>query len=328
MKSVFKKYKFNPDNPRYIKDVFKNYESLQYRLKFIQIIDDISKGDHQLIAMHEDKKTGRLYHTLTMLPKNLRSYLKLDGQTLIELDASNSQWWMLQKVGHILISKEFFNFFSLKNTKNLPFNINTYLHKPTTTTHTTPPPLYMCPTFLNKNKKKIKNELLTLENLLYKNEFRKLFSDAFKKQSINMSDGKIKMYLLKHILFSNPAEPYHNKLKIVKEFKSLFPYLSRVINDLKLHLLNENTLQPKQDKKYPNKSVRWKGLSILLSKMEADIFIKDMATETGVFIPIHDAIITNSSNLHKINKTLSESIKKRNMKLTLKTNYYENRRAF
>ena len=83
-------------------------------------------------------------------------------------------------------------------------------------------------------------------------------------------------------------------------------------------MLNEKELQPKQAKRNKNKDVRWKCLAILLQKMEADIFVKDMATTDGIFITLHDALITNDSNLHKINLALTQSIEKRNLKMTLK----------
>lgn len=40
---------------------------------------------------HVDFKTGRIYSTLTNLPKILRPYLRIDGKSFIELDISNSQ---------------------------------------------------------------------------------------------------------------------------------------------------------------------------------------------------------------------------------------------
>ena len=85
-------------------------------------------------------------------------------------------------------------------------------------------------------------------------------------------------------------------------------------------MLDEKELQPKKDKRNKNKDVKWKCLAILLQKMEADIFVKDMATCDGVFITLHDALITNDSNLHKINNSLTNAIKKRNLKMTLNIN--------
>lgn len=40
---------------------------------------------------HVDYKTGRIYSTLSNLPKMLRPYLRIDGKPFVELDISNSQ---------------------------------------------------------------------------------------------------------------------------------------------------------------------------------------------------------------------------------------------
>ncbi len=324
LKALFKKYGYVTKYSNDVKKIFKNYNSLQYRLHQVDIIKRIQNGEHDLITIIADNKTGRLFHTLTMTPKNIKQFLLLDNEPLIELDASNCQWWLMQKVGHILISKEFFNKYLNKtigncynkdidiNNNKLPFKLHTYIQTNTTT--------YMCPTFLYDNKEVIKKELYKLESLLYNGTFRSTFINEFSKQGRTVKDNDIKMWLLKHILFSNPNEPYHKDLTMVKEFNILFPYLSKIIKDLKLYMLNETELQPKKDKRNKNKDVKWKCLAILLQKMEADIFVKDMATTDGIFITLHDALITNDSNLHKINNSLTNAIKKRNLKMTLNIN--------
>ena len=318
VKTLFKKYGYSSKHSSDVKKIFKDYNSLQYRLHQVEIIKRIQNGEHDLITIVQDNKTGRLFHTLTMTPKNIKSFLLLDKEPLIELDASNCQWWLLQKVLNILISKDFLiKDKNINNQKNVDtFNIHSYIYN----TNNTPmgqPYLYMFNTFLNNNKEVIQKEVYKLEALLYNGTFRTTFIKEFSKQGKNVTDGDVKMWLLKHLLFSNPAEPYHKGLIIVKEFRSLFPNLYKIINNLKLYILNDKELQPKKDKKHPNKPVRWKSLAILLQKMEADVFINDMATTDGVFITLHDALITNDSNLHKIQNSLSKAIEKRDLKMTL-----------
>jgi|GEM_PF-5539281 hypothetical protein len=314
LQRIFKKYGFPITHRKEAKKILKSNNSLQYRLHQVEIIKRIQNGEHDLISIIADNKTGRLFHTLTMTPKNLKPFLMLDNEPLIELDASNCQWWLMQKVLNILVSKGFLGFFNNKESNILPFNLHKYILPYTQTHHTT----YMFNTFLNKNKEVIQKESAKLGALLYNGTFRTTFINEFAKQGKTIDDGDIKKWLIKHILFSNPSEPYHKNLKIVNEFTSLFPYLTKIIKDLKLYMLNEKELQPKQAKRNKNKDVRWKCLAILLQKMEADIFVKDMATTDGIFITLHDALITNDSNLHKINLALTQSIEKRNLKMTLK----------
>ena len=319
LQGTFKRYGFPIKYCREVKQIFHNYNSLQYRVHQVETIKRIQNGEHDLISIIKDYKTGRLFHTLTMTPKNLRPFLTLNNEPLVELDASNCQWWLFQKVVHILISKNFFIFSSfyqdkannnnINNHRPQPFNLHKYIHAN--------PTLYMCTTFLKKNKQIIRKELYKLESLLYKNEFRNAFVKEFERNGREVSDGNIKAWLLKHILFSNPNTPYHKDLTIVHEFNTLFPYLSKVMKDLKVHLLNESELHPKKDDN--GKPVRWKCLAILLQKMEADIFVKGMANVIDTpYITLHDAIITTNSNFHKIEKTLSKELKRRNLKMKLK----------
>ena len=305
---IFNKYGVPTKYCKEVRKALDHYNKLNHRIHQVNVIEQIESGNYSFISMSEDKKTGRLFHTLTMTPKDIKPFLKLDNEKLIELDASNCQWWLIQKVLHILISNDFYSNNSKKEKQNISYiNNNRYIdiHK---YINTQSPYFYMCYTFLQKHKENIRKEVFKLESVLDNGTFRELFKKEFKRQGKDVTDNQIKMWLLKHILFSDPKQPYHKNLTIVKEFYKLFPYISKMIKDLKTDLLNNKAFG------YADEN-RWKCLSLLLQRMEADVFIKDMANCNAVYMTLHDALVTNDSNLHKVYKSITNSVKTRNLKM-------------
>jgi len=305
---ILKKYKLNTTYYKEIQDALDYYNSLNSRLHQVNVIEQIEKGNFSYISMSEDKKTGRLFHTLTMTPKDLKPFLKIDNEALIELDASNCQWWMLQKLCNILIRKDFSIVLKGKKELNNVKKAQTptpYIHQ--YLTHPTPNLLYVAH-FLKNNRESIEKELKKLERALENFSFRELFIDKFKRQGKSVSDGDVKKWLLVNVLFSNPNESYHKDLTIVKEFGELFPYTTKIIKHLKTSLLNNHAFG------YTDKD-RWKCLALLLQRMEADVFIKDMANCNATYLTLHDALVTNGSNFHKVYNRINNSVKKRDLKI-------------
>lgn len=56
---------------------------------WMQVIDCVVDGSYFFFADHYG--TGRVYNTITSFPKLLRSFLRLNGQSLVEVDVSNCQ---------------------------------------------------------------------------------------------------------------------------------------------------------------------------------------------------------------------------------------------
>jgi len=71
--------------------VVKSYAQFQSRYRWIKTITAIQEGNYSRIFMSHDKFSGRIYHTFTSTPRNIRPFMKLDGQTLIEFDGANAQ---------------------------------------------------------------------------------------------------------------------------------------------------------------------------------------------------------------------------------------------
>lgn len=283
-------------DPHNVKVLARMYNKLRLRTFHIHTIKEISKGNHNLISMAEDKRTGRLFHNLTMLPKELRQFIRLDGEPLIELDGSNTQWQLLStelnELCHIIdditikknldidksiIKKEIIdNIKSNKSSKN---------HSTTIALH----PTSICGIIQISNNNRaisLHNELRYFNELLQKGTFRDVLGD--------------KISLIKHVLFGNPSTPYNNNLNVVKRFKSVFPYIYQTIKLLKTEWLDYEHYG------YTQKD-RWKVLPLLLQEREASIFVRGMAQCNAEFITIHDAILTTRRNLPEVYKHLNNN---------------------
>jgi len=288
------------------------YSKLKPRMHWIRVLDEIQKGKHSYISMSEDKRTGRIFNTLTLTPKNIRKYMKLDGKPLIEFDAANCQWQLLQKVCNILCNASFNKDFINKYTINNPYN-TTYTHHTTTNQ---PPSFNMLQYFFNTYKKEVQLDCRRLEALLKRGLLREYIIGAYSKQGQQITDGQAKTYLIKYVLFGNPDHNNYQNWTSVKAFRTLFPHIYQVLIKLKKYWLDEAAFGYRPYDK--DGATKYKALPMLLQKMESEIFIGGMRGVDVPFITLHDAVITNKDGEVRVKKALESAIKRTNSNLKLK----------
>jgi len=67
---------------------------------------------------------------------------------------------------------------------------------------------------------------------------------------------------------------------------------------------------------------QWKCLALIMQSKEASIFVSEMMFTDAVFMTSHDAIVTNEENISKVEKTLTEALKRANTKMRLGIKYW------
>lgn len=292
-------------------NVVTNHVKMKTRLHWIKVLDAIQKGNYSYISMSEDKRTNRLFHTLTMTPKNIRPYIKLHNKNLIEFDASNCQWYLLIKLCHILCNSFYYKDLISK------YGITT-TDKQQERQETGTVPLYMLHSFFDKRKNDVLRDCSKLEAYLIQDKLRPMVVEAYKKdkgKSISIQDAK--GYLIKNVLFGNPNNYGYSNWTSVKAFKGAFPTLYEVLVKLKKYWIDESFFgyTPYGKNKESN---RFKGLPLILQKMESEIFQDGLKNLNVPFITIHDAVITNDDGKVEVLKALNSISKSTNTKLTFK----------
>jgi hypothetical protein len=263
-----------------------------------------------------------------MIPKDLKEFLRLDNQPLIEIDGSNAQWWLLvdhlKNLCNILDSKNF-NFINTKTNTYKEVYIRGALQHPNTRVEevevlTAPPITYMLHSFNNENeyslyKGNVEREVYTLGVMLETGSFRKWFIEQYRQMGKEVSEGEVKARLIKYILFGNVNAQYYHDTDIVKLFKKRFPYIHQILKDLKTKHIDNNLFG------YDIRD-QWKCLALILQSKEAEVFVDGMLFTDAVFTTLHDAIITNKTNEYKVEKTLSNALKMAGVKMTLNRTEY------
>ena len=326
LKAIFKSYGLETsDYIRVeIRKLLSKYNSLNTRLHAINTLSKISAGEYENISISRDHKTGRLFHNLTMLPKDLKPFVRLCGQPLVEIDGSNAQWWLLhgyiKNLCNILDSNSFLglNKGSLENP--LPILRDNYLIEEEGNTINPTAYTYMLHTFSKEEdylryKEGVQRELYTLETMLSTNSFRQYFIEAYKKKGLELDEGKVKANLIKYILFGNVNREYYHNSTIVKLFKERYPIIHGILKDLKTKYINHNQFG------YEMRD-QWKCLALILQSKEASIFVEEMMFTDAIFMTSHDAIVTNEDNISKVEKTLTEALKRANTKMRLGIKYW------
>jgi predicted RNA-binding protein YlqC (UPF0109 family) len=292
----------------------KLYAQFKSRLHWIRVIDAIQQGKHSLISMTQDKYSGRIYHTFTMTAGNLRPFLKLNGEHLVEFDAANCQWMLFIKLCNILCKPSFYDKYiedlGIKGTKQ---NTNTPTHDTAT--------LSMLHSFFSENKSKIEKEVYKLRGCLTQNKLRSMIVEAEAKRGVVITEAKAKQFLIANVLFGNPDGKGYNNYKSVQTFKKEFPTLSDIILKLKRYWINEAKYGYKPKDIY-GRSLRYKAFPRLLQKMESDVFVKGMKDISSSFLTLHDAVVTNASGTVEVKNMLDKIIKENNVEIKLKFKEY------
>jgi len=292
--------------------VIKSYARFQTRLRWIKTIDAIQKGNHSLISMTQDKYSGRIYHTFTLTAANLRPFMKLDNQHLVEFDGANCQWMLFVKLCNILCKPSFYSKYIEDIGIKQPIEDHTTLQDQA-------PHLSMLHNFFDKKKNAIEQEAYKLTAYLNQNKLRSMVVEAEAKRGNVMSDGDAKAALIKHVLFGNPDNGGYSTYKSVQAFKNEFPTLYDIITKLKRYWINESVYGYKE-KDIFGRSLRYKAFPRMLQRMESDIFVKGMQETTCDFLTLHDAVVTNESGKMQVKNTLDRLIteSKSNIKLKYK----------
>lgn len=297
------------------KKLLKYKSQYETRRHAINTILEISKGNHSLISISEDNKTGRLFHTLTMTPKDLKPFMRLGGQPLCELDASNSQWYMLKDLLREIVPQIDIKGNVLENRSNkLPY-IKKYDKAISTNINNQPtPPITLWHSFSNTGYvARLNKEIEALELMLnttteskeslFREHFTNKYNEVMARDGkVALSSGEVKMRLIKQVLFDNPNASYYTKHKAPVFFRETFPEIMRLINLLKTDYIDETQFGY-------SASNRWKCLSLILQKREADIFVSGMEKTNSLYLIIHDAIVTNEDNIPLVYKSLTEAVK-------------------
>lgn len=324
MRSIRFKYSRKLFKEEVLKQALNQYNRYQKRMQTINVFERMNQGEYDYISISRDHKTGRLFHNLTMTPKDLKPFLRLGGHRLVEIDGANSQWWLCldlikKSVQHsketILFSNKFNQISTIHKTNSN--TIDKQVKKTDIEVHTEG---IMLHAFSKTNTctmtiKPIERELYTLEAMLEANTFRGIFAKKYNEARAlkglkPLTDGDIKMKLIKYILFGNPSAPYYKDNEIVKVFRSVFPNILNKIETLKKYDIDHTEYG------YDEKD-RWKCLPLELQSTEAFIFVKSMVHTEALFLTLHDAIVTNEQNLQLVDKTLRDGLKRASIKLRL-----------
>lgn len=294
-----------------IVNVVTNHEKMKTRKHWIRVLDAIQNGNHSYISMSEDKRTNRLFHTLTMTPKNVRPYIKLHDKNLIEFDASNCQWHLLIKLCHILCNSYYYKDLLSK------YGIIT-TDKQQENQDTEQVPLYMLHNFFDRHKTDVQKDCSKLEAYLKQDKLRTMIVEAYEKdKGKTITIQQAKGYLIKNVLFGNPNNYGYSNWTSVKAFKEAFPFVYEVLVKLKKYWIDESFFgyTPYGKKKESN---RFKGLPLILQKMESEIFQKGLENLDVPFVTIHDAVITNEDGKIAVLKALNSISESTNSNLTFK----------
>ena len=306
-----------------IRNLLSKYNSLNARLHAIDTLKKIANGEHESISISRDHKTGRLFHNLTMTPKDLKPFVRLCGQPLVEIDGSNAQWWLLhgyiKNLCNILDRPSFISLNGSLESLTVKIQDN-YIKRDSIEAIEGNTPNYMLHSFSNEEdyaryKGNVERELYSLETMLTTGSFRNYFIEAYKKKGLELNPSEVKVNLIKYILFGNVNRKYYHDATIVKLFKERYPYLHQIISDLKTKHIDHDAFG------YEMRD-QWKCLALIMQSKEASIFVEEMMFTDAVFMTSHDAIVTNEQNISKVEKTLTQALKRSNTKMRLGTKYW------
>ena len=319
IQKIFKKYGVTLPagvDGTYYRKGLDEYNKLLYRMSLLNKLKRISNGEHDLIILKEDKKTGRLFHTLTQVTKDLKPFVTFGGGYLVEIDGSNCQLNLLsdliRKTMQLKITPSF-----LENNNNSIDN-KAGVYRNTCYNQTILSCIKNIEPINHKQHLELEQELKRFNLLLDRDSmsnaegFRDLFIQLYKKHySKELSAGEVKMNVIKNILFINPDEAYYKNKEIVVLFRKEFPNILNMIERLKRRMVNNHAFG------YSDKD-RWKCLSLMLQKMETKIFVDALESLNVPAVTIHDSIVCLDKDKHILKAKLDELINKFNSNLKLK----------
>lgn len=291
----------------------KQYVRWESRVRWIKTIKDIQEGRHEYITLAKDKYSGRLYNTMTLTPNDIRPFMFLDGQPLVEFDGANAQWKCFIKLCNILCRPSFYSDVIGK------YGIAT--HQQEVEEGLTP--LNMLHNFFAKYEDEVLKESDKLDKWTDEdNLLREYVAAEMERKGRKTNIKEAKGYLIKNVLFGNPNNRGYMNFESVKLFRKEFPTLFNLLMRLKKYWLNETQWGYASFDIY-KRPLKWKAFPRLLQYMEAEVFVSGMEGTGAYFITLHDAIITNQKGAAEVNKRLQASILKNTNGIKLKYQEYE-----
>lgn len=232
----------------------------------------------------------RFYNPISNLKRELRNFLTYGGQSLVDVDIKNSQPFL----SLVLFNSKFWEakvHFRKKSLKYLMEDV-----------------------FNNIRNSKYYNSIITLvksnetqysiglkineyRDLVLSGEFYEYIQDNFSPLYPNRFDerSKVKIEVLR-ILYSDPSLHWLGCYKACHTFKSIFPGVSKILNDIKL--------------------VKQNYLPIILQRIESHLVIDIICKAISKIHPhiplftIHDNIITTKGNELIVEEIMKQEIHK------------------
>lgn len=284
---------------------FTTYKTYMWHLNRWKKLGEASTEQKKDFIWFTTDRSKRLYHNASSTPKDIRKFLRVQGEPLVEIDASNSQWFLLVALLEAK-AKETREHILYSHIKNKTNKVVTGVGGETTTPTRTLP--LMFPTF--------SSELQTLKAYLEQGVFKQVFTAVLSEmEGREYSEGKVKGLLIKRILFEDPNRGYISKEPIVQAFKSMFPALYKSIVWLKKEGLNQSAqgYSPKDS---------YKALAVELQRMESSIFVQGVhkRLEGVLRLSIHDALLVRQNDVKQVLNALQTTAKDKwgiNLKVTL-----------
>jgi len=242
--------------------------------------------------MKIDKTAGR-YHTIfTQLPKELKLFIKYDGNQLIGVDLTNSQ----PLLATALLDKEIFVSNPILMETIIRFN-----------------PFYQeqqQPTMLVKliEENQNKPDVLNYKRIVENGQFYEQFGELLRQNGLisgDITDAQEIRKLAKTTTFTSfyASNFDFKRIKAIKYFHDTFPNVYNIFSAIK----------------YPKKGTQkkdkvHKALSVSLQALEAELFLKKICQRIDVSYPnipiftIHDSIVTTVGNQELVKQFIEEAI--------------------
>ena len=319
-KGLSKKLKLTGTYRARLRALAEDYRALKTRLHEAEKWNLIqtSENKEEYISISYSQRTGRVHSNLTSTPKNIRKFLTLQGEPLVEVDASNCQW-------ALLMSYERFNlkYATIESNKKV---LKTFketrkgeggLWSPTTHQHPNTILLHI----LEKEYKSIVSQLESgyfRENLhRFARETTSTLNRGAQRSTqyqYPKDERDTKHRLISRVLFDRPDAPYVKEDVVVIAFKKLYPNAYQRIQQLKSTYWREVAGGVDvQGKPYAS-------LAIRLQRAESEVFhglFGEIPILHGV---IHDCVLVKSSDAVDMVKQMKTIAKEYNLTLPLSLN--------
>lgn len=263
------------------------YPTYQYNSAFM-LINRLHKKEY---FMKIDKTAGR-YHTIfTQLPKELKLFIKYDGNQLIGVDLTNSQ----PLLATALLDKEIFVSNPILMETIIRFN-PFYQEQQTN----------MLEKLIEENQNK--PDVLEYKRIVANGQFYEEFGSLLMQNGLipeNITDSEEIRSLAKTTtfasFFASNFDYWH--IKAIQHFHDTFPNVYNIFSKIKYVVKGTK----KKDKVH-------KALSVSLQALEAEIFLNKISLRISISHPdmpiftIHDSIVTTVGNQELVKQFIEEAI--------------------